>query len=133
MKIYLIGGVTYSRDMYDYFKRTATYLRSCGHEVIVPLLYPETEADSTTRQAIRSHYHWAIRNADVVYVDYNDVSYRSYNRLAELSYAKSIETKIIISMRRDDTTSFWNFLVWMADIVFKNHNDAMSYLYSIKE
>lgn len=137
MNIYLIGGETYSKDLYDYFKRTAQYLRACGHQVCLPILYPEGGADPSTISEINFLHRKLITEADTVYSDFSTFGIPSISKTMELYMAYSKDKRIIISGNpygrningRDDNA----FLREANTIIFKTHDAAMLYFWKAGE
>lgn len=134
MKIYLIGGVTYDKELYEYFERTAAFLRAHGHKVLVPKLYPGGILDVNTVHSIYAYSKMAINWANITYVDFNDVEYTSVERVAELAQAHYAGKHTVASVREHTPEyEYYKLLENTSDVIFKTHDQAMKYICNLRE
>lgn len=149
MKIYIAGKI--SGNTYDecaaYFEETKKRLLSFGYEVLSPMTnkaylrteYHDRELPSAgycnfvspvaTNHAIFERDQWCVRNCDIIYVNLiNADKNASIGCTMELAWGAILGKHTVVSMQKDNIHRH-AFVLEAADIIFEEHEDAMTYLF----
>lgn len=142
MKIYLatpISGRSYD-EVTNYYKETSESLHNAGYSVLCPMngkthlrtevefkAHGYTDNPTSTNHAIIERDRWMVSQADIVYANLIGSKHASIGTCMELAWAHDKGKHTIVSM--EDTNIHQHaFILETADIVFKTHEEAMSYL-----
>lgn len=133
MKIYLGGGLINEEDI-EYYKRVKKLLKSAGHKVKYPLPYfnKQTFELASSFTEVTNSAKEAIKWADIIYIDFDAYEHVAAGSISEVAWANYLGKFIVISITGKNP-NYGMFLEDISDLIFKNHNDAMLYLCSIKE
>jgi nucleoside 2-deoxyribosyltransferase len=145
MKIYIahqISGLAFDQAN-DYFLQTAEILADYGYDVLSPMtgkgyLRPDAKTDeevlqsvgylfpSATDHAIFERDRWMVTQADIVYVNLEDMERVSIGCLMELAWASLLGKHTVIVVN----TAIYKhcFVKEAADIMFTSHDEAIEYL-----
>ena len=141
MKIYLarpITGKSYDEVM-QYLKDLKEELEIYGYKVLSPMtgkgcLKGEKKFKAfgykdavTTNHAIVERDRWMVENADIVFVNFENTDKVSIGCVAELAWAHQLGKHTVVVLPKDNIHEH-AFVLEMADIVFRNFEDAVSYL-----
>jgi hypothetical protein len=141
LKIYLarsISGQTY-KDVVAYYKKTSKQLERAGYEILHPMtgkgiLRNERQFKSvgydhpcSTNHAIFSRDKWMVYQSDVVYVNLCNTEIVSIGSVSEMAIANTLNKHVVVSMESENIHHH-AFVLEMASVIWKSHNEAMDYL-----
>jgi len=141
MKIYLarsISGQTY-KNVVAYYQKTTKQLQRAGYDVMHPMtgkgiLRNERQFKSvgydhpcSTNHAIFARDKWMVLQSNVVYVNLCNTEIVSIGSVAEAAIANTSNKHIVIAME-DGNIHHHAFILEMASVIWKTHEEAMTYL-----
>lgn len=149
MKIYTAGpitGLSYAEVMARYNKQS-TMFKEFGYSVYCPMTGKEhlrnernLKADfsneskthpTATNNAIKGRDKWMVEQVDIVFVDFTDSNgTASIGSCMEMAWADEFNKHVVAVIPEGDIHNH-AFVLQCADIVFKNREDAYSYLESL--
>ena len=132
MKIYLGGGLVTEKDI-EHYMQVKKILKSAGHKVKYPLPYYSTKNKEETFDfdKVIKYSQNSIEWADVIYIDFNVYERIAAGSISEIALASYLKKFIIVSINSKNP-NYNVFIKNISDLIFKNHNDAISYLCNIK-
>jgi len=147
MKIYTVGPISGkgAEEVFGYFNGIKNELSSYGYDVYSPLngktkLRNEIEFKAkgyedfptATNHAIFGRDHWMVSQSDIIYANFIGCGDRvSIGSMMELAWASHLGKHVVIAME-DDNIHNHAFVLEAADIIYDNHESALTYLKELK-
>lgn len=140
-KIYLVHPISgyVAEEVFQYYKDTEARLKAIGYDVLTPMygqryLRCDKEVRAfgytmpcTTNHAIMGRDHWMVKQCDILYANLIGTKTVSIGGMMEMAWAYDNDKHIIVSLEKENIHAH-AFVYEAADIVYENHEDAITYL-----
>lgn len=141
MKIYIAGAISgqSGEDVISYFGNTKSLLTGMGYQVFSPM----TGRDHFRNEIrLKSHGHdnpistnhaiierdcWMVSQCDILYCNLTMAEIVSIGSTMELAWGHILRKHTVLAMQKDNIHQH-AFILEAADIIFEEHDDAISYL-----
>jgi hypothetical protein len=142
MKIYTAASISglSGEDVFSYFKNVKSVLTGMGYQVFSPLTakgYFRNELKfkaegyagypMSTNHAIIERDCWMVSLCDVLYCNLSMANHVSIGSTMELAWGHILRKHTVLTMQEDNIHRH-AFILEAADIVFTEHDEALSYL-----